>query len=326
MKFTSILPRSAGLLTIWLLAAGGPAFVPARAAEPGSGQLQFASPEAAIQSLKTASETQDHKALRVIFGPQFAEMQTGDRVLDDLHARHLAAALAQSCVQVPAGEDRLTLDIGTNHWPFAIPLVKAHGHWYFDTAAGREEIITRHIGKDELHAIGVCRAYVVAQQQYAVADPQRVGSVRYARQFRSSPGQHDGLYWGVTGNEPASPFGPLVAEAHAEGYVSSSRPAPRPFHGYYFKILTRQGKAAPGGARDYLVHGQLTGGFALLAYPEHWDRSGIMTFMINQEGRLYEKNLGAKTAHLAGAIQAYNPDGEWTLVTAAGVVGVVTEK
>lgn len=326
MNFIPMTTHSTRRLMFLLLAVLAPASALASPVLPGDSQLQFVSPEAAIQALKAASEVPDQKALRAIFGPQFAELQTGDRVLDDLHARQLAAALAQGCVPVPAGYDRLTLDVGTNGWPFAIPLVKVHGHWYFDTAAGREEIITRHIGKDELHAIGVCRAYVVAQQQYAIADPQRAGTMRYARQFRSSPGQRDGLYWGVAANEPASPFGPLVAEAHAEGYVPSGRPAPRPFHGYYFKILTRQGKAAPGGARDYLVHGQLTGGFALIAYPERWDRSGIMTFMINQEGRLFERNLGSRTARLAGAIKAYDPDPEWTLVTAAGVEAAASEK
>ncbi|MGO8677985.1 MAG: DUF2950 family protein [Limisphaerales bacterium] len=207
-----------------------------------------------------------------------------------------------------------------------IPLVKADGHWQFDTAAGKEEIINRHIGKDELHAIGVCRAYVAAQRQYASAKPDASGRTKYAQTFKSTPGKKDGLYWPPAENEPASPFGPLVAEAHAEGYGKHQGAGPHPFHGYYFRILTRQGKAAPGGKLDYMSQGNLTGGFALVAYPEHWDQSGIMTFIVNQEGKVYQRNLGEKTSRVAGAMKEYNPDGRWTLVQDEGVPGAVSEK
>jgi hypothetical protein len=207
-----------------------------------------------------------------------------------------------------------------------IPLVKADGQWHFDTAAAKEEIINRHIGKDELCAIGVCRAYVTAQRQYASANQGAGGTANYAQKFKSTPGKKDGLYWSAAANEPASPFGPLVAEAHAEGYVSNSSAGPHPFHGYYFRILTRQGPAAPGGKKDYLSHGSLTGGFALVAYPEHWDQSGIMTFIIAQDGKVFQRNLGEKTSRLAAAIKEYNPDSDWTPVQDEGVLSAVSEK
>ena len=191
---------------------------------------------------------------------------------------------------------------------------------FADTLAGKEEVINRHIGKDELHAIGVCQAYAAAQRQYASTNPDAGGGTNYAQKFKSTPGKKDGLYWPAAGNESASPFGPLVAEAHAEGYVKHTGTGPHPFHGYYFRILTRQGAAAPGGKMDYLSHGSLTGGFALVAYPEHWDQSGIMTFIVNQDGKVYQRNFGEKTSQLARAMKEYNPDSDWTLVEDEGVM------
>jgi hypothetical protein len=196
--------------------------------------------------------------------------------------------------------------------------------WFFDTAAGKEEIINRHIGKDELHAIGVSRAYVAVQQQYAKMAAGQKGS--YALKFKSAPGKKDGLYWPSAENEPASPFGAVVAEAHAEGYTSDKGAGPHPFHGYFFRILTRQGQAAPGGKMDYLRGGNLVDGFALVAYPEHWDQSGIMTFIVNQDGKVYECNLGLKTTRIAAAMKEYNPDSDWKLVEDEGVLSAVSEK
>jgi hypothetical protein len=204
-----------------------------------------------------------------------------------------------------------------------IPLVKADGQWHFDTAAGKEEIINRHIGKDELHAIGVCRAYVAAQRQYAGANSE---ATKYAQKFKSTAGMKDGLYWPAVGEEPASPFGPLVAQAHLEGFGPKMGTGVKPFHGYYFRILTCQGKDAPGGKMNYMSGGNLTGGFALVAYPEHWDRSGIMTFIVNQDGKVYQRNLGEKTSQIAGAMKEYNPDSEWTLVQDEGVKSAASEK
>jgi hypothetical protein len=294
--------------------------------KPVVAQRSFASPEEAIKALQGATEAKDKAALDEIFGPEFHNLLTGDEVQDLNNAQKFAAAMAQGCTPVKEGEDKLTLEVGTNNWPMPIPLVKADEQWHFDTAAGKEEIINRHIGKDELHAIGVCRAYVAAQRQYAGANPDGCGGVKYAQKFKSTPGNKDGLYWPATENEPASPFGPLVAEAHAEGYVGNTSKGPHPFHGYYFRILTRQGKAAPGGKMDYMSHGVLTKGFALVAYPEHWDQSGIMTFIVNQDGKVYQRNLGEKTSRMAEAIKEYNPDSEWTLVPDEGVVSAASEK
>jgi hypothetical protein len=234
--------------------------------------------------------------------------------------------MAQGCRPVQEGEDKITLEVGTNNWPMPIPLVKTNGQWRFDTAAGKEEIINRHIGKDELHAIGVCRAYVAAQRQYADMNPKVGGGAMYAQKFKSTPGQRDGLYWAAAENEPASPFGPLVAEAHAAGYGRNTGEGPHPFHGYYFRILTRQGQAAPGGKMNYMSEGTLAGGFALVAYPEHWDQSGIMTFIVNQDGKVFQRNFGETTSRLAGAMKEYNPDSEWTLVPDAGILSAVSEK
>lgn len=334
MKISNRLARLASILTIALV-AGASSVLPAQlhAAEQKAAQPQpvvaqrlFASPEEAVKALQAATEAKDKAALREIFGPEIQELLTGDEVQDAKNARRFAAALAQGCKPVKEGEDKITLEVGTNEWPMPIPLVRADGRWHFDTAAGKEEVINRHIGKDELHAIGVCRAYVAAQRQYASANPDAGGGAKYAQKFKSTPGKKDGLYWPPAENEPASPFGPLVAQAHAEGYGKNKGPGPHPFHGYYFRILTRQGRDAPGGKMNYLSHGNLTGGFALVAYPENWDQSGIMTFIVNQDGKVFQRNLGEQTSRIALAMKEYNPDSEWTLVPDEGVSSAVSEK
>jgi hypothetical protein len=280
----------------------------------------FSSPDDAIKALKEATQAQDKTVLHEIFGPQYDQLLTGDAAQDARNHQKFAVALAESCKPVPEGEDKITLEVGTNEWPMPIPLVKANGQWHFDTAAGKEEVIARHIGKDELHAIGICRAYVKAQQQYASANAGPNGS--YAQKFKSAPGKKDGLYWPSGENDPSSLFGPVVAEAQTGGNAST----PQAFHGYYFRILTRQGPAAPGGRKSYMSEGMLAGGFALLAYPENWDRSGIMTFIVNQDGNVYERNLGEKSSRLARRIKEYNPDNDWKLVPDEGILSAVSEK
>jgi hypothetical protein len=323
MKFFNQFTRFSQIFTI-SLAAGVLNALPAdlHAAEQKAVVVQrlFASPDDAVKALRAATEAKDKAALREIFGSQFDELATGDEVQDANNAQKFARAMAEGCNPVKEGDDKITLEVGTNNWPMPIPLVKADGQWRFDTAAGKEEIINRHIGKDELNAIGVCRAYVTAQQQYSGLNKE------YAVKFKSSPGKKDGLYWPSSENGPASPFGPLVAEAHAEGYGNSQRGGPHSFHGYYFRILARQGKAAPGGKMNYMSRGQLTGGYALVAYPEHWDQSGIMTFIINQDGKIYQRNLGEKTSRVAGTMKEYNPNSEWALVPDEGVLNAVSEK
>jgi hypothetical protein len=286
----------------------------------------FASPDEAAKALQAAVEAKDKAALFEIFGPYVKGLLTGDRVQDSNNAQKFAAIMAQGYTLVKEGDDTVTIEAGPDNWPMPIPLVQAKGQWYFNTAAGKEEIINRHIGKDELHAIGVCRAFVTAQQQYAGMNPDSSPGVKFAQKFKSTPGKKDGLYWATSGNEEASPFGALVAQSHAEGYSGNKGMGPRPFHGYFFRILTRQGKAAPGGKMDYLDHGNLTKGFALVAYPAHWDLSGVMTFIVNQNAQVFQRNLGEKTSRIAGAMKEYNPDSEWTLVKDEGVVKAVLEK
>jgi len=290
-------------------------------------QRTFASPDDAVVALKAATEADDRTAMHEIFGPDIHDLLTGDQVQDANNRKRFAQALEQRCNQVREGDDKIVLEVGTNDWPMPIPLVKADGQWRFDTSAGKEEIINRHIGKDELHAIGVCRAYVEAQRKYASMNHGATGQPTYAQKIKSTPGNRDGLYWETSGGEPGSPFGPLVDEARAEGYSSHKEgTGPHPFHGYYFRILTRQGKEAPGGKMNYVRNGEMTGGFALVAYPERWGRSGVMTFIVNQDGMIYQRNLGEQTARIAASMQEYNPNRDWTVVEDQGIVNAVSER
>jgi hypothetical protein len=280
-------------------------------------QQRFASSQEAIKTLRAAAEAGDRAKVHEIFGPEVTNFFTGDEVQDKANFKGFSEAMQDACVPVPEGDARITLNIGTNDWPFPIPLVKEKGQWFFDTEAGREEIINRHIGGDELHAIGVCRAYVKAQKQYFSQDRDSSGVRKYAQKFKSTSGQRDGLYW-ESASEP-SPFGALVAEAHTEGYGKHSPgTGAHPLHGYLFHILTGQGRAAPGGKTSYLANGNLTAGFALVAYPDKWGKSGIMTFIVNQDGKVYQRNFGEKTGEIAASISEYNPDRHWKLVQEPG--------
>jgi hypothetical protein len=285
--------------------------------QPVDSPQVFASPDEAVKALRAATQADDRVALRKLFGPEFTEILTGDAVEDTNNVKAFAARITQSYHLVKVNDDNLALQVGPDNWPFPIPLVKVNGQWHFDTAAGKEELIDRHIGKDELNAIGFCRAYVAAQQQYATMN---LGS-KYAQHIHSAPGKMDGLYWPPVKNGPVSPFGALLIEAQAEGYsIHDQGTGPHPFHGYYFKILTRQGASAPGGKRDYMSNGNLTGGFALVAYPVHWGKSGVMTFLVNQDGKVYQRNLGVMTSVLADFITEYDPTGPWVLVSDKGVL------
>ncbi len=281
-------------------------------------QQSFASSSSAIQALLEATKAQDKAALGEIIGPMDNELLTGDQVQDTANSQRLAKEMAENCKPVSEGDDKIILEIGQNNWPYPIPLVKTDSRWHFDTAAGKEEIVNRHIGKDELHAIGVCKVYVQAQKQYASANPDASRTITYAQKFKSTPGKKDGLYWKAEGNEVESPLGALVAQAHVDGYHHKASEL-HPFHGYFFRILTQQGAAASGGKMDYMNQGNLTGGFALVAYPEHWGQSGIMTFIVNQEGKVFQSNFEEKTSEVAEAMTQYNPDTEWTLVKDQGV-------
>ncbi|PWU14078.1 MAG: DUF2950 domain-containing protein [Verrucomicrobia bacterium] len=280
---------------------------------------KFASPEQAIDALRLATTGCDTNALRELFGPGALDVENPDRVQATNEWKTFSAALAEKTHLVHVSDSRIVLEVGTDFWPFPVPIVKQSGRWVFDTAAGKDELLSRRIGKNELATLPVMRAYVDAQREYASSDHNGDGVLQYAQRLVSSPGKEDGLYWppdDATGR--LSPLGPLVASAAAEGYVpvisEDEDEAERgPFHGYLFKILTRQGKHAPGGKYNYVINGRMIGGFAMVAWPADYGSSGIMTFIVNQQGRVYQKDLGPKTSRLASHLKAYDPDPSWTL-------------
>jgi hypothetical protein len=269
-------------------------------------QEHFPSPEAAGRALAAAARAGDVERTRAVLGPDGDEIVSSGDPVDDAAARKRFAAAAAARTRFERTDDGATaiMHVGRDDWPFPIPLVHDADGWRFDTAAGKEELLNRRIGRNELVAIGVCRAYVDAQYEFA----KRFHS--YARSFRSTPGKRDGLYWTETDHD-VSPFGPLVAAATAEGYRPVEAAAPEPYHGYFFRILTEQGPHAPGGAKSYVKDGQMSGGFALVAWPADHGSSGIMTFMVGLEDVVFQKDLGPGTAEAAKAITAYDPDGSW---------------
>jgi DUF2950 family protein len=297
------------------------ALTPAAQKAPASNQTRFAAPEEAVEALARAAKTKDQTALTAIFGPDRAKLLTGDPVEDNGALERFAANLEKAHKLEKVTDSKFTLVVGEDHWPAPIPIVKDGNQWRFDTAAGIEEILNRHVGEDELSAILTCRAYVLAQWEYYTQanGTAQDGLAVYAQKFVSTPGKHDGLYWETAPGAKTSPLGSLVAQARAEGYAAGQpRPAgtpKRPYHGYYFKILKRQGPHAPGGRFSYAINGNMIAGYALIAYPDKWNGSGVMTFIVNQQGRVYEKNLGAKTAEIAAGIVEYDPDPTWKLVT-----------
>jgi hypothetical protein len=293
--------------------AGG---VAARAAD-GEIQARFASPGQALAALRDAAKAGDTNALRRLFGPALSEIANPDAIQSANHLRAFAQRLDEFAELGAESNRTVVIRIGGKHWPFPIPLVMTNGQWVFDTPAGREEILNRRIGHNELSAIEVCHAYVQAQRDYASKDRAGSGVMEYAQRLRSTAGKKDGLYWESAPGEEQSPFGPLVARAQEEGYYKSKGGDPggptgcTPFHGYVFRILKKQGPDAPGGKYDYIVNGHMVAGFGLLAYPVEWGNSGIMTFIVNQQGKVYQKDLGDCTAELAGTVEEYNPDATW---------------
>ena len=276
----------------------------------------FQTPEEAVSALLRATGAEDGTALRTIFGPAAAELQNPDRVQATNEFKAFTAALNATNRLVHESDTKCVLEVGTNSWPFPVPIVKKDGRWFFDTEAGEEEVFRRRIGRNELATLEAMRAYVDAQREYASRDRDGDGVLEYAQRMNSSLGQTDGLYWPPELTGEISPLGPLIAEAQGEGYFgrrAGAQAAPEPFHGYFFKILTRQGKHAPGGKYDYIINGNMIGGFALVAWPAEYGESGIMTFIVNQQGRVYQKDLGPKTAKLAGAMKAYDPAPAWSV-------------
>jgi len=290
--------------------------MPEVAAEP---QRLFSTPEDALKALAEAVKAKDRAALGQIFGPSAKELRSGDEVQAGTEFEEFAKNLTEKTNLVKESDSKVILKMGNENWPFPIPIVRKNDQWFFDTEAGKEEILNRRIGENELIAILVCRTYVKAQREYALKDREGDGVIKYAQKLRSDPGKKNGLFWRNEPGEELSPFGELVARARMEGYRKGKgkavfREEPVPFHGYYFKILTRQGNNAPGGKYSYVINGNMVGGFALVASPSDWGNSGVMTFIVNQAGKVYQKNLGPKTMKIAQEMKGFDPDKTWALV------------
>lgn len=268
----------------------------------------FPTPEDAWKALLDTAAKHDAPAMKSIFGPDSEDLITsGDPVADKISEEGFIAAVKEKTTLLKEGQDKVVAIVGNQEWPFPIPIVKAGGAWHFDTAVGMEEIVNRRIGKNELYTIAVCRAFVDAQEEYAKLHKDN----HYAQKFVSSEGAHDGLYWNAKAGEPESPFGPHIAHAVKEGYPKPVAGEPAPYHGYYLRVLKAQGTSAPGGAKSYLKGEHMTGGFALVAYPANYGASGVMTFIVDKQGIVFEKDLGPKTEEIAGAMTEYDPDTTW---------------
>jgi hypothetical protein len=279
-----------------------------------SAQQDFKTADEAASALAGAAKAGDRKAIVTVLGPDGQDIvSSGDEVADAATRQKFVAAYDAKHQIAMEGDNKAILVIGQEDFPLPIPLVRKDGSWRFDTAAGREEILFRRVGRDELDAIQSCLAYVDAQNEYAERDRTGAGANTYAQRIISAPGKKDGLYWPTSQGEDASPLGELIAEATEQGYrVGEGR---TPYHGYYFKILSKQGPDAPGGALDYVVKGKMIGGFALVAYPAEYRNSGVMTFIVNHTGNVFQKDLGPDTAKLAERMTSFNPDRSWTKVT-----------
>lgn len=300
---------SVRLLSLLLLVFGLPTCVLAQAA---SGQKTFSKSSEAVQALIAAARAGDQAQLLAVLGPDAKDLiDSGDPVADKKGTQgFLKMYDAKHSLPVTAPGYR-TLVVGVNDWPMPIPLVRDGTSWYFDSAQGREEILNRRIGENELGAIAVCEGYYRAQKEYAAKGHDGLPAKLYAQKFASDPGKQNGLYWPVAAGKPQSPMGPAVAEAAAEGYSGGG---PEPYHGYIYKRLQSQGPDAFGGAKDYVVNGKQSGGFALLAYPAKYGASGIMTFVVNQDGVIYQKDLGDDTETAVAGIVSFNPDQSWSQI------------
>ena len=274
-------------------------------------QRTFATPQAAVEAFTTALKANDDAALIALFGDKHKNLVvSGDAAYDSAARAQIVAALNAFNVLEESSPERVQLLIGTKAWPFPIPLVREANGWRFATERGAEEVVNRRIGRNERSAIGVLRAYVAAQQEYASVDRNGDGVLQYAQKLASAPGKFDGLYWAAdtSRGETASPLGPLIAESSP---YFAGRKSGDPYRGYRFRILTGQGKNAPGGAYSYIINGRMIAGAAMVAYPAEYDASGVMTFIVNSAGKLYEKNLGKNTAAIASKMTTFDPGPGW---------------
>jgi hypothetical protein len=281
--------------------------VPAATLAQPPGQRTFSSPEQASNALVAAMQSNDEKALQEFLGPDARQIISSGDEAEDAHAR---ANFVQRYLEmhrlVNEPDGTTILYIGARNWPTPIPLVHHANVWYFDTEAGKSEILYRRIGRNEMSSIRVCRELAAAELEYHDAQHSE-----YAQAIFSDEGQHNGLYWKVAAGEPPSPIGPLVAHAVARGYDLGRGGAPTPYRGYYFHILTMQGKNAPGGAKHYVVDGKMTAGFAFVAYPAEYRSSGVMTFIVGSDGVVYQKDLGKTTDAIAASMKQFDPDSTW---------------
>jgi len=296
-----------GLLVVWVTAIA--LTLPVAAQEMK--QKVFGSPEEAMKAFAETAQAGDTKGMMAILGPEGKDIiDSGDAVQDRNAQERFVKSYQERVDYVKEKEDRVSVILGNDHWPLPIPIVKKGEGWVFDTKAAREEMLNRRIGKNELNAIQVCVGYVEAQREYASTDRERDGIIQHAQKFASDPDRRNGLYWEPADGEVPSPVGPFAARAAAEGYRRAGD-KPTPYHGYYYKILKGQGKNAPGGAFSYVINGHMVAGFALVAWPAEYNVSGVMTFIVNQKGTVYAKDLGPKTEATVGAMTLYNPDRTW---------------
>jgi len=299
----------AGVVAAFMLTVG--LALPAAAAK--AKQKTFATPEEATSALVAAVKSDNDRELASLFGPGSRILLfSGDKVADRADRQRFTKACdARNAVEY-TGPDTVVLHIGDQDYSFPIPLVRKGDRWSFDTKAGREEILNRRIGRNERSVIEVLHNYADAQREYAAMDRDADGILEFAQRLISTKGKKNGLYWEVKEGEKESPFGPLMAKAEQEGYAGKLKAdRAEPFHGYYFRVLKAQGKHATGGAFEYVVKGQMILGFALVAYPARYGSSGVMTFIVNQEGVVYEKDLGRETQGKASAMKKYDPDQSW---------------
>ena len=279
-------------------------------------QKTFKSSEEAAKSLMDAVKSNDTKQLLAIFGPAGKDLvSSGDEVADKAGREQFVKDYEEKSNLEKETDNKVALVVGNREWPFPIPIVKKGETWVFGTMAGKEELLNRRIGRNELDTIQTCLAYVDAQREYAMKDRDSDKVREYAQRFGSTKGRKDGLYWEAKEGEEQSPLGSLAAQAVREGY-KGRKPGdkPSPYHGYFYRILKAQGKNAPGGAYDYVVNGKMIGGFALVAYPAEYGASGIMTFVVNHDGVVYQKDLGKETGKVASAMTKYDPDKTWEQV------------
>ena len=309
--FTPMKRRFAEVALLLFAALALSAFSPSARADEAKERV-FRSPASAAAALVDAARKDDLKEMAAVLGPGGEDVvSSGDPVADNNNREDFVKWYDQMHRLAYNDEGQVILYVGADNWPLPIPIIKKGDGWVFDTAEGKDELLYRRVGRNELYTIDVLQELADAQQDYLSSQQQ------FAQKILSDDGQKNGLYWPTSAGEPESPIGPLIADATAEGYKRNPSGKPAPFHGYYYKVLTSQGPDAPGGAQDYIVDGKMTRGFAFLAYPAEYRDSGVMTFMIDKDGVLVEKDLGPDTDKVAPGITSFNPDSTWSELQAA---------